>query len=89
MAKRSRSAICAAVRRLKGEELMNLYALADEIDVSVQTLTRWAIEGKQRCWLDAVHRPGVGWLSSREACERFLMATEVKAELSELCGSAR
>lgn len=71
---RPRLEIARAVQRLATEELVSIAELAAEQGVSEPSMRRWAIEGRRGEFLDAVHRPGRGWLSSREAVQRFLAA---------------
>ena len=72
MAKRSRLSIAQAVHRLSREQLLPLCELKDLAQVSELTLRRWAVQGRSGRYLDALHRPGKGWLSSKEAVLRFI-----------------
>lgn len=46
---------------------MTLAELSTLVDVPERILTRWGLSGKAREWLDVVHRPGRGWLTSLAA----------------------
>lgn len=70
---RPRLDIARAVQRLASEVLVPVSELRGEAGgVSEQALVRWAVEGRGGKYLDAVHRPGTGWMSSREAVMRFM-----------------
>ena len=57
--------------RLANEELITAAELADEVFAYPETVARWITDGKCGVYLDGVHRPGVGWMTSRAAYERF------------------
>ncbi len=69
--KRSRLDIGRAVLRLSQEQLVTLCELSDQAGVSCETLKRWIISGRSGRFLDGVHRPNRGWMSSRAALIRF------------------
>ena len=72
MSKRSRLSIGQAVMRLTKETLVPLCDLKELAGVSELTLRRWAIQGRAGRYLDALHRPSVGWMSSSFAVLRFM-----------------
>ena len=51
--------------------------------VSPATLVRWIIRGKGGRYLDGIHNPSQGWLSSRAALERFQGAVTEGLRTSE------
>ncbi len=69
--KRSRLEIGKAILRLSQEPLVSICLLSTEAGVSCETLKRWIISGRGGQFLDGVHRPEKGWLSSRAALARF------------------
>ncbi|MBA4191974.1 MAG: hypothetical protein C0467_28680 [Planctomycetaceae bacterium] len=72
MSKRTRTEIAQAVARLQHDgELVPVEELAREAGVSAGALTRWIVSGKAGCYLDGLHHPRQGWLSSRAALRRL------------------
>jgi hypothetical protein len=69
--KRSRLEIARAVLRLAGEPLVPVERLRERTTASTRALVRWITGGRGGVFLDGCHRPGVGWVSSFAALERF------------------
>ena len=76
MARKTRDNIAAAIARLKGEERVPSTTLATEVGVYYRVLERWNFAGKGGVWLDGYKRKDIGWVSSREAVQRFLEVIE-------------
>lgn len=74
--KRDRRDIARAVRRVTREPLLSVAVLAAELGIDERSLVRWIILGRRGVHLDAVSRPGEGWLTSREAIKRFQDASD-------------
>lgn len=70
--KRTSSEIGKAVRRVRTECLLSVEELNALTGLNSRKLVRWTIEGTCGVHLDGFHRPGVGWLSSLPAVDRFL-----------------
>jgi hypothetical protein len=77
--RRTRQEIAAAISRVSQEELVGLWELASELGGGAchRSVERWIKCGKlngagERVYLDGLHRPGIGWMSSREAMVRFV-----------------
>ena len=68
---RSRLEIARAILRLSKEQLITVEELAAKIDAYPRTILRWITQGKGGVHLDGFHRPGIGWLTSETALERF------------------
>jgi hypothetical protein len=66
-----RREIARAVARLNAEDLEPAGDLAAFLALPPSRVVRWVIQGERGVFLDGVHRPGVGWLSSVPACVRF------------------
>ncbi len=78
MGLKSKVEIIAGVRRLWGEEQIDMGILADELEITCQSLVRWVYRGKllrdgRRVFLDGIKKDG-NWRSSREAVIRYLEA---------------
>lgn len=81
--KRSRASIAEAVRRVAAEcfvpvELIDTpfawHPGRPEHLVPARTLQRWIVSGCRGVYLDGFHRPGLGWVTSPAALERFRAA---------------
>lgn len=63
----------AVLRLVRDRDLVPLADLVGHANASERSLIRWIIEGRKGVYLDGLHRPGVGWMSSRAAVARFLV----------------
>lgn len=80
MKNRTRADIREAVRRLAGEDLRPIDELARAEGLPPSTMIRYAIRGCLGAFLDAVHRPRTGWMSSAAAVSRFKAELEQKVK---------
>lgn len=69
--RRSSGSIKEAVARLNKEVLIPIEVIARELSLTKESVRRWGISGRRGVFLDVVHRPGRGWLTSRQALARF------------------
>jgi hypothetical protein len=62
------------VARLNREQLIPVIGEgAPLLGHTGRTVERWVVTGYRGVYLDGLHRPGVGWLTSRAAVWRFLL----------------
>jgi hypothetical protein len=64
----------AAVRRIRGERLEEVAEVARILRLPPKTVERYIVRGCRGVFLDGLHRPGVGWMTSLPAARRFLDA---------------
>jgi hypothetical protein len=83
MAKRPRSEIVRAVRRVQEEGPVSVRELSSMAGCSFLRMTGWIIKGKHGTFLDGFKHPVEGWKSSRAALARFLAEAARVEEGSE------
>lgn len=78
--KRSRLEIARAVLRLSTEPLVPVERFRERTTADTHSVIRWITRGRGGVFLDGLHRPGVGWMSSFAALERFFAQTRATPE---------
>jgi hypothetical protein len=81
--KRSRLEITRAALRLDGETLVPIECLREKTTASSRALIRWITAGRAGVFLDGIHKPGIGWVSSFAALERFFREMIASARESD------
>lgn len=81
------------LQRLQGEQQVSVDDLAQyghvtlpgegSHPVSPVALTRWIVKGLRGVKLDGFHRPGVGWVTSLQALDRFAAAVPPRERPAE------
>jgi hypothetical protein len=84
----TRREIVESVRRLNREELIPVAEAAGVLGSPAGTVERWIQSGWRGVYLDGLHRPGVGWMTSREAVARFRVG-RLWREVNPLAGLGR
>jgi hypothetical protein len=69
--KTSKDEIRRAVRRIRDDVLIDMGEAARLLGKPPMTVERYVVRGCRGVRLDGLHRPGVGWVTSAAAVERF------------------
>lgn len=87
--KRPRVEIARAVLRLRTETVVPVEQVSAEAQAHSRALVRWITGGKHGVYLDGLHRPGIGWMTSRAALDRFRAALALAGQKSGAAGPDR
>lgn len=79
MARLSRLEVARAAIRLGTEQELTLLQACNILGAPPPVVIRWIVQGKSGRHLDGVLDPEKGWLTSREACARFLAGDREEA----------
>lgn len=87
--KKPRLEIARAVLRLASESQVPVEQLREKAMAGTRSIVRWITAGRGGVFLDGYHKPGVGWVSSVAALDRFFEQTLAASRRADTAALAR